>query len=140
MFSKNSLLNNRTQYVLLHDFYLYEDSVMFDVPQGSVLGPIFLVSLLMTFHYMWTIYFSIVTCWQMTQDCKTSGNDILQISSNTQNSLDQVSNWCDINYMVINPIKITFSTIATRQNHQLSSLPLDLVLRWAKIDQVEGVF
>ena len=38
---KKSLLNNRTQYVLLHDFYIYEDSIMFGVPQGSVLGPIF---------------------------------------------------------------------------------------------------
>ena len=38
--------------------------------------------------------------------------------------------------MVINPIKTKSMTIATRQKHQLSSLPLDLVLNGAKIDQV----
>ena len=45
-----------------------------------------------------------------------------------QDSLDQVSNWCDNNHMVINLIK-------TRQKHQLSSLLLNLVLNGAKIYQ-----
>ena len=53
-----------------------------------------------------------------------------------QDSLDQVSNWCDNNHMVINPIKTKSMTIATRQKHQLSPLPLDLVLNGAKIDQM----
>ena len=53
-----------------------------------------------------------------------------------QDSLDQVSNWCDNNHMVINLIKTKSMTIATRQKHQLSSLPLDLVLNGAKIYQV----
>ena len=34
----------------------------------------------------------------------TSGKDIMQIRSNMQDSLDQVSNWCDNNHMVIDPI------------------------------------
>ena len=38
--------------------------------------------------------------------------------------------------MVINPIKTKSMTIVTRQKHQLSPLPLDLVLNGAKIDQV----
>ena len=38
--------------------------------------------------------------------------------------------------MVISPIKTKSMTIATRQKHQLSPLPLDLVLNGAKIDQV----
>ena len=67
----------------------------------------------------------------------TSGKDILQIRSNiVLDSLDQVSIWCDNNHMVINPIKTKFMTIASRQKHQLSPLPLDLILRRAKIDQV----
>ena len=53
-----------------------------------------------------------------------------------QDSLDQVSSWCDNNHMVINPIKTKSMTIATRQKHQLSPLPLDLVLNGAKIDRV----
>ena len=66
----------------------------------------------------------------------TSGKDIMQIRSKMQHSLDQVSSWCDNNHMVINPIKTKSMTIATRQKHQLSPLPLDLVLNGAKIDQV----
>ena len=53
-----------------------------------------------------------------------------------QDNLDQVSSWCDNNHMVINPIKTKSMTIATRQKHQLSPLPLDFVLNGAKIDQV----
>ena len=53
-----------------------------------------------------------------------------------QDSLHQVTNWCDNNHMVINLIKIKSMTIATRQKHQLSSLPLNLVLNRAKTDQV----
>ena len=52
-----------------------------------------------------------------------------------QDSLDQVSNWCDNNHLVINPIKTKSMIIATRQKHQLSPLSLDLVLNGAKIDQ-----
>ena len=66
----------------------------------------------------------------------TSGKYIMQIRSNMQDSLDQVSNWCDNNHMVMNPIKTKSVTIATRQKHQLSPLPLDLILNGATIDQV----
>ena len=65
----------------------------------------------------------------------TSGKDVPQIRSNMQDSLDQVTNWCD-NHVVINPIKTKSVTIATRQKHQLLLLPLDLVLHGAKIDQM----
>ena len=64
----------------------------------------------------------------------TSGNIILQISSNMQYSLDQVFNWYDTNHMVINPIKSMI--IATTEKHQLSPLPLDLVQRRVKTDSV----
>ena len=77
----------------------------------------------------------IVTCLQMTT-LHTSGKYITQIRSNMQDSLDQVSIWCDNNHMVINPIKTKSMTTATRQKHQLSPLPLDLVLNGAKFDQV----
>ena len=66
----------------------------------------------------------------------TSGKDIMQIRSNMQDSLNQVSNWCDSNHMVINPIKTKSLTIATGRKHQMSPLPLGLVLNGANIDQV----
>ena len=79
-----------------------------------------------------------VDCDMLADDTTlhTSGKDITQIRSNMQDSLDQVSNCCDNNHMVINPIKTKSMTIATRQKHQLSPLHLDLVLNGAKIEQV----
>ena len=79
-----------------------------------------------------------VDCDMLADDTTlhTSGKDIMQIRSNMQDRLDQVYNWCDTNHMVINPIKTKSMTIATRQKHQLSSLPLDLVLNGVKTNQV----
>ena len=76
-----------------------------------------------------------VDCDMLVDDTTlhTSGKAIMQIRSNMQDSLDQVSSWCDNNHMVINRIKTKSMTIATRQKQQLS---LDIVLNGAKIDQV----
>ena len=81
-----------------------------------------------------------VDCDMLADDTTlhTSGNDILQIGSNMQDSLDLISNWCGNNHMVINPIKTKSMTIATRQKHQLSPLPLDLFLNGAKIDKCQN--
>ena len=48
----------------------------------------------------------------------TSGKYILQIRSNMQDSLDQVSNWCDNNHMVIYPIKTKSMTIYSANQKQ----------------------
>ena len=53
-----------------------------------------------------------------------------------QDSLNQVSSWCNNNDMFINPTKTKSMTIATRRKHQLLPLTFDLVLNGAKIDQV----
>ena len=66
----------------------------------------------------------------------TSGKDVLQIRSSMQDSLNQVSNWCNNNDMVINPTKSM--TIVARRKHQLLPSTFDLVLNGAKIDQVSG--
>ena len=53
-----------------------------------------------------------------------------------QDSLNQVSSWCNNNDMVINPTKTKSMTFATRRKHQLLPLTFDLVLNEAKIDEV----
>ena len=131
-----SYLHNRTQRVLLHGSYSSKEAVKYGVPQGSVLGPI-LFSLFINDLPLHVKDIS-VDCDMLVDDTTlhTSGKDIMQIRNNMQESLDQVSNWCDNNHMVINPTNIKSMTITTRQKHQLSPLPFDLVLNGAKIDQV----
>ena len=62
-----------------------------------------------------------------------SGKYVLQISRCMQNILNQVSNLCDNNHMVVSLTKTKSVTIANRQEHQLSPIPLDLVLHGAKL-------
>ena len=79
-----------------------------------------------------------VDCDMLADDTTlhTSEKDAMQSRSNMQDRLDQVSKWCDNNHMVISLIKTKSMTIATIQKHQLSPLPVDLVLNGAKFDQV----
>ena len=130
-----SYLHNRTQCVLLHGSYSPKESVKYGVPQRSVLGPI-LFSLFINGLPLHVKDIS-VDCDMLADDTTlhTSVKDIMQIRSNKKDSLDQVSNRCDNNHMLINPIKTKSMTIATRQKHQLSPLPLDLVLYGATFYQ-----
>ena len=131
-----SYLHNITQCVLLYGSYSSKESVKGGVPQGSVLGPI-RFSLFIKDLPLHVKNIS-ADCDLLADDTTlhTSGKDILQIRSNMQDSLDQVSKRCDNNHMVISPIKTKSMTITTRQKPQLSLLPLDLVINGAKIDQV----
>ena len=88
-------LHIRTQCVLVHGSYSSKESVKYGVPQCSVLGP-FRFSLFINDRplHVKNIYVD----YDMLVDdttLHTSGKDILQIRSNMQDRLDQVSTWCD---------------------------------------------
>ena len=61
----------------------------------------------------------------------------MQAEHTLQESLDQVSCWCDNNSTVINPKKTHSMTVATRQKHQLLSLSLDMLPHGVNVEQVE---
>ena len=133
-----NFLKNLTMYLKIHVLYHFlnhifttersEVSMTFDVPHVSVFQPS-LFSLFINDLASITGENIYVDCDMLADNTTlhTCGKHILQIRSNMQ--LDQISNWRDNNHMAINPIKTKSMTIATRQKHQLSPLPLDLVLK-----------
>ena len=82
----------------------------------------------MTFHY-------ITLADNTTLD--TTGKDILHTRSNMQDSVDQVSNWCDNNhnYGHQSDQDQVYDNLYQIETPAVS-LPFDLVPRGAKIDQV----
>ena len=78
--------------------YSSEDSVKFCVPQSSVRGPILFS--LFTNDLPLHVENTTVDCDMLADDTKlhTSGKDILQIRSDTKDSLDGESNYCDTNH------------------------------------------
>ena len=86
-----SYLHNRTQCVLLHGSYSSKESVKYGVPQGSVLGRI-LFSFFINDLPLHVKDVS-VDCDMQADNTTlhTSGNDILQIKSNMQDSSDQIN-------------------------------------------------
>ena len=134
--SSLSYLEGRTQRVFLHGSYSSEGSVKFEVPQGSVLGPI-LFSIFINDIPLHVTNIS-VACDMLADDTTLhkSGEDIIQVEHTLEESLDQVSYWCGNNSKVINPKKTHSMTIATRQKHQLLPLSLDLLLHGVRVEQV----
>ena len=90
----------------------------------------FLVSLLMSFRSMRKTYQMTVTFgrWHTIAHIWKKRYLTNQLRSGIQLVVTII--------MVINPIKTKSMTIASRQKHQLSPVPLSLVPRGAKIDQV----
>ena len=58
----------------------------------------------------------------------TTGKRVVQILKTLQLCLDRISVWCNVNHMLINPVKTKSLIITTRQKHQLSDFSLRLSL------------
>ena len=60
----------------------------------------------------------------------------MQIQKTLQLRLNRTSVWCNVNHMLINPVKTKSIIITTRQKYQLSDLPLRLSLDGQNIENV----
>ena len=69
-----------------------------------------------------------VICSRMTQHFIQQKKGVVQIQKTPQLCLDRISVWCDVNHMLINPVKTKSVIITTRQKHQLSDWSLRLSL------------
>ena len=126
-FSKASLelilsyISNRKQYVQINELRSSTETVMFGVPQGSILGPIF-----------FNIYVNDLqdkvdgTICQYADDttfyqnCKVK--DISSTATQIENRLQQLQNWSNNNNLVFNPSKtksMLFSSKQLSKYHEL---------------------
>ena len=65
-----------------------------------------------------------------------SGNNIAAINAELQPSSQEVTEWCSVNAILLNPEKTKSMVVATRQKHQRGLPPLRLMLNSQVIEQV----
>ena len=58
-----------------------------------------------------------------------SGNNIASINAKLQPSIQEVTEWCSANGMLLNPEKTKCMVVATRQKHQRGLPPLRFLLK-----------
>ena len=127
-----SYLKNRVQRVFIRGSYSSEETVKYGVPQGSVLGPV-----------LFCIYINCqrlhipsnsAECHMLADDTilHTTGKSVVQIQKTLQLCLDNISVWCNVNHMLINPVKTKSVIITTRQEAPALRLVIEIVIVWSE--------
>ena len=132
----NHILAKENKKVFVAGHYSPEGSVEVGVPEGSVLGPL-LFSISIN-DLPLSISSTEVDCdmFEFDSSLSASGNNIAAINANLQPSIQEVTDWCSANTMLLNPEKTKSMVVATRQKHQRSIPPLRLMLNSQVIEQV----
>ena len=129
-----SYLNNRQQCVNVGTRKSSLSTLMYGIPQGSVLGPI-LFSL-----YINDLPLYITALCELFADDTSLHNHHTHLNilhTSLQNCIDKLIDWTEMNHMVLHPHKTKFMLITTRQKRQniVSYLPP----LTAKDNIIEGV-
>ena len=79
-----------------------------------------------------------VNCEMFADDTSLNASDknTATVQNELQKSINEVSDWCDKNAMILHPAKTKSILLATRQKHQLRPLILNLSLKDNHIEQV----
>ena len=110
---------------------------------------LFPVCLCISFHKLRKLLFSLndlplhvtsdaVNCEMFADDTSLNASDknTATVQNELQKSINEVSDWCDKNAMILHPAKTKSMLLATRQKHQLRPLILNLSLKDNHIEQV----
>ena len=111
-----SYLNNRQQCVNVDTRKSSLSTLMYGIPQGSVLGPI-LFSL-----YTNDLPLYIKALCELFADDTSLHNhhtDLNILHTSLQNCIDKLIDWTEMNHMVLHPDKTKFMLITTRKNGKI---------------------
>ena len=133
-----SYLENRSQFVLTNGQISSTETVKRGVPQGSVLGPLLFCIFINDLPL--SISDPMVSCHIFADDTTlhSSAKTISDVQSSLQCGLNDISNWCHSNQMVVHPIKTKCMVITSRQKHQLKQLTLTLSVNNTPLEQVHS--
>ena len=131
-----SYLSDRTQRVFVHGQFSNIGAVNIGVPQGSILGPLLFIIFINDLPM--SVKNKNVECNLFADDTSlhARGETVHNIEIDLQSSLNEVSDWCKENKMVLHPAKTKSMLITTRQKRQLAVPPLKLNLDLEPIEQV----
>ena len=109
-----SYLINKVQRVFIRGSYCSEGTVKYGVPQGSVFGPELFCIYINDLPLQ--IPSNSAECHMLADDTTlhTTGKSVVQIQRMLQLCLDNISVWCNVNHMLINPVKTNSMIITTR--------------------------
>ena len=106
------------------------------VPQGSILGPLLFSVFINDLPLAITSDKVVADLFADDATIHAADKNINTINTELQIALGEVSSWCSLNDMVINPSKTEAMVIATRQKHQKEPLLLNITVDDIPVTQV----
>lgn len=133
-----SYLQGRKQKVLLNGSYSDLKLVKLGVPQGTVLGPLLFSIYINDLPLHLSSNASQCDLFADDTSIHTASRDIATVTRNLQQNINEISDWCNTNSMILHPGKTKSMVITTRQKHQLSPLSLNITVNNTSIEQVSS--
>ena len=130
-----SYLSERKQFDLYKRKQSEQPEITTGVPQGSVLGPLFFIVFLNDMPIS-TRTISNVDMYADDSTISACGKNVQEIELN---DLQEISNWCDENRIVVNVEKTKIMIVTTRQKWQhLDKTDANICIKGDKLQVVEN--
>ena len=133
----SSYLSERKQFVLFKGKQSEQSEITTGVPQGSILGPMFFI-VFMNDMSMSTRTISNVDMYADDSTISACRKNVQELELKLHNDVQEISNWCDENRMVVNVEKPKIMFVTTRQKWQhLDKTDVNMFIKGDKLQVVK---